>query len=637
MTSNLKLKEHQLLTRIFCVSLHPKESASGEKDIQLIEQRWRNSYTYLKNLSVELEESGQELILTIDMMEAAVMARLALPPGDGKSQLRWLCECHHRATDEGDVFLTTLPPPLRECLGRLSDLITDHAALYIQCPELFNLPPSIDVTQLLLGTFESGMMQPRFYERFVGQLERNQEGDVARLFTPLIRLVVGKLRGRTICDPANVTCRTLTFLLSIKNIASLVALTDCFLPSTPPLFSRSLPGYTLMTASILGHALTPSCILSELHDPSHSVRQKYFNDLNRKTRPQIESAVSSLRAEVNNSIDFATQIVNPILRSGDAPREKVLLWLSQVVVSQEGRAKLSNMFSVDSAAVMPGMMQLILQGTGEVTTAFAFNVFSLMLKLVEPIKTSKVLDLDYFWCHRSDCKRLRGLHTRAVKDTICMGDKEELDTALKYFQGTGSESQPVKFPSHIYWLALRGLRVLFSPTISAYESHWRKISAQTHTLGRNSPEYLKLVGETLCYDVHLFCPSFLSSLGHMIDLFVYHMLSSIFLFTSDGSDDLNNRNILINKNGRVASLVHLLFPLVQQPTRLPPQFICLPEDTVVSVFECVTHQLLMTDKSTLPTLIDIDAITALSLTVLSPNLVRSPHTRFTLARLQYGY
>jgi len=592
----------------------------------------------LTNLVEELQSEAAELKLKFSLVERIVLGRLSTPPPDGKGALQYLSESFYRACDE-DSFFRTLPQEVKAQVPGLLEQIGRFASLYILVPSMFGLPDQIDGTHLILNALDFGM-SPRFLERFVAELEGNETGCLKRVFGPVVEQLCKRICGRTLSDPRTGHCRVLTILASNKMIAKVIPQLACFDPSANMLaFQKSMPGYALMSSSLLGGFLSPSPLDWGLLGPgkeAESARHKYFQGVSTKPRPVGIQAQNTLRGDLEAALTGTHTFLMALLKAGaEEERLAIFYWFAKILRSMESKAKLASMFGQDAAQAMPGMEALLIRASGQVTGGFGLNVFWLLAALAEPIKVEQVGDVDAFYALRADCRNLVG-YMNEKELPWCVGAKEQVQKALAFYQTTAGSKAAAKPKSHFFWLAAKAFRVLFKPSVGDYRGVLNKVvkmQQQGPAAIRGNPLFDKVVGEMYCYDVCLFGNHMSSVCGHLINLILTHAVRSLYLFDPQGTLKPDVLQFLQSKGDRISALIVKACPPPVSSEMLPPQFAALPGDLIEDVMEVVQNCLWFRKPSVL-TYLDLDLVVAVLILVLeSGNVFKNAALRAKAAQV----
>ena len=369
------------------------------------------------------------------------------------------------------------PAPVMEQVPKVQQMLGNYAGLAVSCAELFGHEPA-DPSQAaatLRGMWEKRELPLTFLTRLADSMEEEQ---LPEIFGALLAEICRRVQGRDLMDQKCEDLHWVTQICATKGPLArlLVTLPIFHPPAASPVVQPFMPmmpgsssnkpqqpgeGFRLQTQSLLGFVLSPTCVDTALYKDK-SARQIHFQNLARKTQPMVTSAQRMLRHSMREVMTQAGGIVNPLLRSGDATREAVLLWFAALVTGTESRTKSSNTLDegggpshfVDSMDNSPmpmhqnldmrlqmQLMQANMQGFA--TPGMSLNALWCLMTLVKPIKLAQVTTLDPFYILLEGDVHARALG--AFREEARFGDSDEVEGAKELAKADGLISESPKF------------------------------------------------------------------------------------------------------------------------------------------------------------------------------------------------
>lgn len=323
-------------------------------------------------------------------------------------------------------------------------------------------------------------------------------------------------------------------------------------------FARQRPGHMLQTRSLLGWALSPSSLDSGCMPPSKAHMAEAgapeWQDLYRATRQRVEGLQRGAQMKVAGVQGQSVELVDIMLRSGDAGRTAVLQWIGAVVSSAEPRGKQghvapegfnfwpqggNHVIDVLGNEQTPPFTRslknlLLVQALhakmyGFPTSGCALNTFSLLLHLFKPIKAeAAVKDFSPFFLLRRDTLDLFGVWARQDKDSkneARFGEAEQIAAAAEVAERDPTFAAPIYDKSHfknqMFWLATKGIGVLLLPVIKEAFQVMQNIAAVFHEKDKATADVAWR--EYLIAEASLKEPAFLEKLGHLVNLSFYFL------------------------------------------------------------------------------------------------------------------
>ncbi|KYK64036.1 U-box domain-containing protein, partial [Toxoplasma gondii TgCatPRC2] len=580
---------------------------------------------YLKRYAEELTREGKPLKLARADLETILIKRIQDAAKEGTPNVfRFLADCFHRANDE--VYSKGLPAALRPgVVQELQRQLVDYSVLLLSCPELFELgdpPPYAMLGEQLTQFVEMGCplsFFARMVDTLVQQGTETGEDFLGRWFTPTIKSLSERLNLHSMTEYKSAPLNALKFLSSQKAVARLMADPAILLPEFPRRFPVTKPGLFYQENSLLGRLLAQTLLDGPTlkNGRQESLSMKYFAGNQALTTQYLQATVQTLRHDEQNHQEVFLQIVKNLCRGGSDCRHRVVQWYGQILGSNELRAKMSHMLRMtqqQAAESLDPMHSMLLKVQGQTSYGFTLNAFWSLLGLAEPIKMDKLSDLCYFFCLRGDAMAREVLGDLA-KDAK-LGNEASVSAAEKFCNAKGVLKAETKFPSEVFWLALKAVRVLFNPCMAEFTRILQKFQS-VHDQGASptSPEYRFLVAEILSWRTVILHPKFCSLYWHLVHLGLSWLLRAVYCFNLDGSCRLDEETLSV-KPPRLATLVMQSCPPPLQVERqraaranasgsqspnhaanasqdvtTPPQFAALPSALVEDLFSSIRRML----------------------------------------------
>lgn len=497
--------------------------------------------------------------LSTECVEDVLMAKLGALPLAGE-RLKYLIQCS-RGCDDVRRDSHRYSPGVMEELPKVQQMISNYSGLSITCPELFGLDPL--PAEMAAATVKDLWGKKELPLNFLTKLADAAADQAEEIFGPLLSEACLRLKGRNLMEQRSDEVNWIGTICATKGpLARLLVTLPAFLPpkSAAPAAanpfmammggasgaSGSRPqqpseGFRLQNESLLGWVLAPTCIDTALYKDK-SARQIHFQNLTRKTQGAVQGAQNLLRSSLSDIMQQAGSIVNPLLRSGDATREQVLLWFGALITGTESRTKSANTLDQGGGpnhfldtmenGQQPQLQNLDMrlqmqimqaQMTGFATPGMALNTLWCLLELAKPIPMKQVKDgsLDPFYVLRDGAPHdgiLGGFREEAR-----FGDSDEVEAAKKSAEAKGLLSEAPKFTTQIFWLALRAVHVLLAPVLKE-ELCFAVAAGYFQT--KNMAKMEQCLGEHFLHQTILESDSWITSLAALLNLEMAFCLSA---------------------------------------------------------------------------------------------------------------
>nr|CEL66143.1 TPA: ubiquitin conjugation factor, putative [Neospora caninum Liverpool] len=611
-------KEDHFLQLVLRLTVDPATAASPHCQVY-----------FLKRYAEELTNEGRPLKLARADLETILIKRIQDAFKEGTPNVfRFLADCFHRANDE--VYSKGLPAAARPALVQeLQRQFVDYAVLFLSCPELFELDDPIPyamIEEQLTQFVEMGCplsFFTRMIDTLVLQGAETGEDFLGRWFTPVIKSLCDKLDLHSMTEYKSAPFNAFKFLSGQKALARLMSEPALLLPTFPRRFPVTKPGLFYQEHSLLGRLLAQTLLDGPTlkNGRQESLSMKYFAGNQALTAQYLQATVQTLRHDQQSHQEVFLQIVKNLCRAGADCRHRVVRWYGQILSSNELRAKMSHMLRMtqqQAAESLDPMHSMLLKVQGQTSYGFTLNAFWSLLGLTEPIKMDKLADLCYFFGLRAGDPVAREALGDLLKDAK-LGNAASVSRAETFGGAHGVLKAETKFPTEVFWLTLKAIRVLFNPCMAEFTRILQKFQA-VHDQGTSptSPEYRFLVAEILSWRTVVLHPKFCALYWHVVHLGLSWLLRAVYCFNLDGSARPEEETLLAKQQNRVAALVMQSCPPPLQVERqraartastgsqspschaagnaseeitTPPQFAALPSALVEDLFTSIRRML----------------------------------------------
>ncbi|EFP85768.2 uncharacterized protein PGTG_11097 [Puccinia graminis f. sp. tritici CRL 75-36-700-3] len=513
----LRQWEHGMMTRIFKTTLDKEVFAKYQADLVYLDE-FRNE--------IEEEEPGSSKLLTVEIADRLLIARLSLSPSDPSSsepfvgasqaQLRnesafeYLTKSWIRALEERSKALASKASPSDKMrlIEKVKELLVSYIGLVTVEPSMF--PTSENAksgTDELVNLFSNPtpsdpMIQHKWtlIHELANRFDNDGLEDVIGPTLARIAMDVNLLTSKWHIGGHEwrVPVRTVEDLMEVKPIARMVPNLQAWMP----IANSNDNGRRIEFFWMLGPILS----LSTFPDRVPTIASEYFS--NSKERPQadLESATKGLQATLNSLQLSLFNIFDRIVRSGPAPREAVLKLWAQIIQLNNKRAAIQ----VDKNTVAS-------DGT-------IINTQAILLQFAAPFldsQYSKIDKVDPLYFKRSTRLNIR----EETKINATLQESED-------FLGSSTNPEPVNFISEIFFLNVAIFRLGILTIAKNWNTKARDIedmkkelvraeadrrwdgtpheAARKASLEKFKKEISKLESELVAYEVQMCDPEFLS-------------------------------------------------------------------------------------------------------------------------------
>lgn len=550
--------------------------------------------------------------------------------------------------------------------------IVRYAALAIQCPDYFleetesscaaDDTAAVSVTEAVVTVLQRPQsVDVDFLTGVWDEILENSEADFVAIIVQVLDRLNAILTGRHMNDLRSEALSGLMILAtSHKAIAVIIAARSYFLCDSGGKDSafKSETGWELQSSSLLGHILRPTSLDEPMvfPDVSKSTRLSCFTSLFSKPSSVINRKIDNIREEIHGAVKSGLSLTRLLCKNG--ARTECLKWLSKVIDANEKRRQQAIVQQLNHFASMSTTLELFaIRSHGFSCVGFNLNVFWLLLKLLEPVKMSKVPDLDAGYLLREDSVPLLGSFLQESR----LGSAEEIERLTAAYKETPEGAASPKFPTEILFLALRALRCLFCPAIKEYQACRQMVIEKQETINQNGTSqdnrsgYEDAVAQILCFNAALLSPSFLKSFWHLTRL-VITWLGWMMLTngdqasdTADGSSESASIRSALEDSSRFASFLHKATRSRSVATNSSSLFLALPYCILDDLMECVqfflmfpaetpSHSLVTTSVADSLHHVNEDLLAAFLLFIVrSDTIVRNPHCRWSSGYESFFY
>ncbi|GBC03242.1 hypothetical protein RclHR1_05020019 [Rhizophagus clarus] len=558
--------QNDVISKVFQVTLD--KSLAEKNDSQLI---------YLNSLVAELKKDDPaktSFKLSQSLLESALVARLNIDPNqmsDDEETLQaisklprislfdYLLDCWKRASDIKRNLLArsskTLEPSVVnervKVMDALKDLLVNYAGLVIQYPDMF---PQINNSmglgsQQLVPRLLSDINSPEglpldFIQELAAKVDEEQ---FDQIFGSALIGLAAQMRSKNILN--NDYLKPLNGLVTLTGIKSLAAM----LPTLRSWNPQSTTAKAFEVMSLLG----PFCRISVFPSDEPSVPEKYFGNIQQRTKADVDSLMLSLSGAIQGVQGTLFNIFNNVVRSSTSSREAVLSYLASVIKLNEKRTQMQ----VDPSQVG--------------SDGFLTNLSSVLLTFADPIY-SKIDRIDIHYFRKS--KRIDISQETKIKAT-----QQESDA---YYSSTVNEAASPNFISEIFFITLAMHHYGPLQCYNKYSNLIRDLAELQKQYDRLKAEQPKWAGTPTA----AFNNAILERCKDQLEKWAVHKISyeSQLLDPNSLSRTLQFYNLVINWVLRIVDptgqhpMKQISLPLPPTP---PEEFIMLPEFVIEDITE----------------------------------------------------
>lgn len=506
----------------------------------------------MAELASELDAESKPRLLNVENVERVLMAKLSSRALLAE-KLKYLRECS-KACEEVRRD-ARYPPPVLQQLPKVHQMIGNYGSLSMTCAELFghDSVPSDQASACLKSMYDRRELTIFFLDAMANAMEEPDQ--MAAIFGPFLNQACFSLRGRNLVDQKSEEFRLIADVSATKGpLAKLLVTLPAFRPAAAPQAapnplmsmmaggSGSVPqpgmGWRLQSESLLGWILSPTCIDTALYKEQSARSVHFSRGLASRSRSSVESVQRLLRDTVQEVLRQGSSVVAPLLRAGEASRNAVVAWFAALITGSQARTKSANMMDQGQGpqgfihmlenAPVPLDMQLQMQimkaqSSGFATSGLCVNSFWAILELVKPIKLAQVSTLEPFYLLRESD------HDKEVIggfiDEPRFGETSEVEATKAYAKSKGLLTDPSKFPTQIFWLAIRAFHVFCVPVM---KENLCMVAAAGYFHTKNMAIMETALGEHFVYEAILGSSAFLGDLGTFLNLVMAFCLGAAF-------------------------------------------------------------------------------------------------------------
>jgi len=549
---------------------------------------------HLAELEEELKKEGTPTTIIPELLERVLQAKLSINT-DTCSQLAYLQQSSARLDEL--VRSGKMLPETKEKVASVGQLIVNYMFLALTCPELFGamgstVPPSEVVKVMAVDRNGPERLPVKLVVQLADRAKDESEQIVAELFTPMLSQLITNLQGRNLADLRLHDLNYITNICASKGplVKVLVGLREFHAPTPQPMQGAGAQppqigrGFFLQTESLLGYVLAPTSLDNALWKEK-GARHIHFNPVNLRKRATVSASIRQLRQVLTQVLDQTTAIVNPLLRSGDDVRRKVLEWFAAVLHGAEPRTKGVNQIheggevnhfleSMENSPMpfhqnLDMRLQIQLMNArmqGFPLSGFSLNVVLTLFELCKPIKLSNSHTLDHCFIEHPDAKAM----LRGFTEETRVDDTTEVDAAKA---GMSVNMAAPKFTTTVYWLTLKAFHVMVIPSIKEHPCYLA--GAGVFRSKGDTAKFDQCFGEHLCHEIYFESPAWYDGLVHFTHLTICFLLTCAY-------PELG-KNLATAPNASQA-FANIVIP----PEKVEPAWSLLPScilDDLMEVFE----------------------------------------------------
>ncbi len=395
--------EDRTLRNIFRLSLDPAQT----KDLH------GQTLHTLPQLREELEADGKPLLLSIDLLEQAIMEAGGSP---GKTTPHdWLFGCWKRITRLSKGVKDRSPENRKwSIISEARRLCMSWCVLSVTTPEVFGAEYDGDAAladHLLADPDEDRGVDHDFLTEVITRFE--EDDTIKQTFVRAVEQLSRRLAKMTMDSDYRRYTAMLRHLIRYKPVA--IAITE-----SPMFVDKSVPAAQLEVSTLLGPYFQISPLQAE-------VTKQYFSGPKTMDPGRIRNAQQSLQMSLRSHQTELFDIVNTLVRASPEARDQVLNWFALVVNSNHKRRAMR----VDKTTVS--------------SDGFMINITTCLDQLCEPFMDAQFSKMD-----RVDIDYLRRHPRVDIKDeTKINADQDESDRFYEHpLEGTNN------FISECFFLAV---------------------------------------------------------------------------------------------------------------------------------------------------------------------------------------
>ncbi|KAF9900188.1 hypothetical protein EC991_007790 [Linnemannia zychae] len=363
--------QNEALSRILQVSLNKNAAAP---------------LLFLSSLAEELSNENEPLLISQASLDRVLVDRMSVDPNDNsnaslldRGQLRltlfdYLLDCWRRLemvksqTSKAKTLPANVIEERVQSLNASKGLLVSYAGLVLQMPDMFpqiqtgvNLGPQQLIDRLLADSDAANGVPTEFLKDIA---DRFKDDGLDAIVQPLVAGLAARARTATILTDWRTPLRALLTLTDIPAMAAAITQVATWNPT-------NATARQLEIVSALGPFLKTSGFCAD--DPSVA---ELFGTGMKRNKSDASGAFASIRGAVRGLHTSLFQGVNGIVRSGAAPREKMLGYFYSVLRKNERRAQMQ----VDRATV---------SGDGLI-----YNITEILMRFCDPFMDSNHSKVD---------------------------------------------------------------------------------------------------------------------------------------------------------------------------------------------------------------------------------------------------
>ncbi|GAB5033245.1 ubiquitin conjugation factor e4 b [Nannochloropsis oceanica] len=360
-----ELAMHRLIQRVLYVTADANDTNGG-------------SYVEVPNPTAVEEGSTSIPLFTLDAVSELICARLSLNPGGGvggdliastRTGLLYMAGCYARQEEEARL---RRPGVTVEALKELREQVINFGVSSIIEPDVFGLSPAEITGQLsrgLVAMAESPAACTLPLGFLKGLLEGMEEGDIPRIFAPVLSdLLGGLIRAQKLSDPGAVV-NTHAIVLLLKQHKALaealvVGVANFILPPGGYPVQTMMGRVKMQRNGRVHENYTTLGVLFRLGFPETDpeVLAK-FDQSERRSQQEVDGKMKTLQQQLKAHQAALTELLPTLLKAGGICKSRTIQWLSEslalnleAVKSQPNeQVKSSNTFLINLGSVLLGM------------------------------------------------------------------------------------------------------------------------------------------------------------------------------------------------------------------------------------------------------------------------------------------
>ncbi|UKJ88205.2 ubiquitination-mediated degradation component [Theileria orientalis] len=183
-------------------------------------------------------------------------------------------------------------------------------------------------------------------------------------------------------------------------------------------------------------------------------------------------------------------------------------------------------------------------------------------------------------------------------NSSCMGDENDVKDALKTMGVDAVTLYNSKFITQIFWLALKGLNMMFMPALQEnlkLLTQALNYATTSQNLSANDDKLANYISHVYVWRTPLQHPSLLKALWHYVNISLRVFLRCFLLYDAKGGVKADYKALYDSSKGKFSALVEKYCEKVLDTDKAvaPPQFTALPVELIETVLDLVKNMTIL--------------------------------------------